>query len=78
MKYVGNPIIIDAFEIIGVDVSSEQKIITVSEGTSVACEHAMFARYTPVPGDFLVVQEDGYMYFTPKHVFERKYTKFEG
>ena len=33
----------------------------------------MTARYTPVPGDYLVSQEDGYVYFNPKDVFERKY-----
>lgn len=37
------------------------------------CDAAMLARYTPVEGDYLVVQEDGYVYINPKYVFERKY-----
>lgn len=37
------------------------------------CDAAMLSRYTPVEGDYLVVQEDGYVYINPKAVFERKY-----
>lgn len=33
----------------------------------------MMARYTPVVGDYWVVQEDGYIYLNPRDVFERKY-----
>jgi hypothetical protein len=33
----------------------------------------MLARYVPEVGDYLVTQEDGYEYFNPKDVFERKY-----
>lgn len=33
----------------------------------------MTARYIPVPGDYIVTQEDGYEYLNPKDVFERKY-----
>lgn len=39
--------------------------------------HAPFgseARYIPVEGDYVVTQEDGYQYFNPKDVFERKYS----
>lgn len=32
------------------------------------------ARYEPVEGDYVVTQEDGYQYFNPKDVFERKYS----
>lgn len=32
------------------------------------------ARYSPVAGDYVVTQEDGYQYFNPKDVFERKYS----
>jgi hypothetical protein len=34
----------------------------------------MLARITPVSGDYLVTQEDGYVYINPKDVFERKYS----
>jgi hypothetical protein len=33
----------------------------------------MLARLVPEVGDYLVTQEDGYEYFNPKYVFERKY-----
>ena len=33
----------------------------------------MVARYVPVVGDYIVTQEDGYVYVNPKGVFERKY-----
>ncbi len=33
----------------------------------------MTARYTPVEGDYVVTQEDGYTYINPRDVFERKY-----
>jgi hypothetical protein len=37
----------------------------------------MLARYTPVVGDYLVTQEDGYAYFNPFEVFQRKYHTIE-
>lgn len=37
----------------------------------------MLARYTPSPGDYIVIQEDGYTYLNPKEVFERKYEPVE-
>lgn len=40
--------------------------------------HGMLARYSPVPGDYLVTQDDGYQYVNPKDVFERKYAKITG
>jgi hypothetical protein len=43
------------------------------ETTDVTATHEMLARYTPVPGDYWVVQADGYVYLNPKDVFERKY-----
>jgi hypothetical protein len=37
----------------------------------------LFARYTPEPGDYLVVYEDGYQSFSPKQAFEDGYTRME-
>ena len=34
---------------------------------------AMTSRYRPKPGDYYVIQADGYPYLNPKDVFERKY-----
>lgn len=33
----------------------------------------MIARHNPKPGDYIVEQEDGYVYVSPREVFERKY-----
>jgi hypothetical protein len=33
------------------------------------------ARHIAVAGDYVVTQEDGYMYLNPKDVFERKYRR---
>ena len=35
----------------------------------------MIARYVPKTGDYLVTQEDGYIYVNPREVFERKYSQ---
>jgi hypothetical protein len=40
----------------------------------ILCPGAMFARYIPVEGDYLVVYEDGYKSFSPKQAFEEGYT----
>lgn len=39
----------------------------------VRCDDGMLARLMPAVGDYLVTQEDGYEYFNPREVFERKY-----
>jgi hypothetical protein len=75
MKYKANPVIVDAYPIVKVELPLET-------GTTVWCEGlppfvatpAMTARHNPTPGDYLVVQEDGYVYLNPQAVFERKYT----
>lgn len=38
------------------------------------CKPEMFARYTPMPGDFYVVYEDGYASFSPRKAFLEGYT----
>jgi len=35
----------------------------------------MFARYTPVPGDYYVVYDDGYKSISPAKAFEEGYTR---
>lgn len=53
-------------------------LIPADEGFSpVDCEKAMFSRYKPAPGDYLVVYEDGYRSFSPAKAFEEGYTKIE-
>jgi hypothetical protein len=38
----------------------------------------MFVRYSPVPGDFLVIYEDGFKSFSPRKAFLEGYTLVEG
>ena len=40
-------------------------------------EHNMFARYTPVPGDYYVVYDDGYKSISPAKAFEEGYTRID-
>lgn len=76
MKYIANPVEVDAFSIkfVGEPDSLGMRNITLNgrEGVFVATEE-MCARMTPKPGDYWVIQADGYIYLNPKEVFERKY-----
>ena len=49
--------------------------IGCASGAVVLAEPGMFERYTPVPGDYLVIYEDGYRSISPKAAFEGGYTK---
>ena len=40
----------------------------------IMCDAPMFSRYTPVPGDFYVVYDDGYKSFSPAKAFSEGYT----
>lgn len=44
---------------------------------AINCDPAMFSRYTPVPGDFYVVYDDGYKSFSPRKAFVEGYTKID-
>lgn len=48
--------------------------LELTNGERVVAPPEVFARYGPQPGDYWVVQEDGYAYINPRHVFERKYS----
>ena|ERR1700679_3928125 len=39
------------------------------------CEAAMFSRYMPVAGDYLVQYDDGYKSFSPRKAFLEGYTR---
>ena len=82
MKYVANPVeveaaVITAVSVFEVDDSGTSYTIQLSgyDGASEMCVGPeMTARYKPVVGDYLVRQSDGYIYLNPKDVFERKYS----
>lgn len=40
----------------------------------ILCPEVMFARYVPLPGDFLVEYEDGYRSFSPRKAFVEGYS----
>lgn len=67
--YIANPVRVMAARIVEVDGA----LLTMEGGGMFRADAGMTARYTPVPGDYLVTQEDGYVYVNPKDVFERKY-----
>lgn len=51
-------------------------LLQFDEGFSaIEVEPEMFVRYTPVPGDYLVVYEDGYRSISPQAAFESGYTR---
>jgi hypothetical protein len=73
MKYVANPVIVDAFKITEIHTTEKGLIILLEDGNGRELDPSMTARYIPKIGDYLVRAEDGYEYLNPKEVFERKY-----
>ena len=80
MKYVANPVEVDAFKIVSVIGSATvpgEYHVRLEDGATVRATLEMTARMVPREGDYWVVQSDGYVYLNPKDVFERKYRKKE-
>lgn len=81
MKYRAKPVIVDAFAIKhikgaeGVPGKTPIYHLTLDSGEEVIATSEMTARMEPKPGDYWVIQSDGYIYLNPKEVFERKYEK---
>jgi hypothetical protein len=50
-------------------------VFVETELQSVYLPAIMFDRYTPEPGDFLVIYEDGYQSFSPRKAFLEGYAK---
>lgn len=78
MKFVANPVEVEAFVITGVyppDFEGGQDLVI--DGGMFHADSLMLARYRPVVGDYVVIQSDGYRYVNPKAVFERKYSPIE-
>lgn len=82
MKYIANPVEVDALVIKdvgladgggGVWLTLETTDMDGVSDNGFLADKGMLARYFPVPGDYLVRQQDGYFYLNPKEVFERKY-----
>lgn len=71
MKYIANPVIVDAYKIIG----KEGPRLLLEDEIDCLPTPEMLSRITPEIGDYLVIQEDGYTYLNPRQVFERKYSE---
>lgn len=69
LTHVANPVRVNARQI----VKLLQHGYLLDDGTEYKPPFGSEARYAPVAGDYVVTQEDGYEYFNPKAVFERKY-----
>lgn len=76
MKYQAKPVVVDAYVVSSVgpkDDSGGAELFFMHKAEPTHADAGMLARYTPVPGDYFVIQSDGYGYVNPKDVFERKY-----
>lgn len=85
MKYIANPVEVDAKKILSVrklDNGGNQatyELILASEQPNEECgmligTPEMCSRMTPTVGDYVITQSDGYIYLNPAQVFERKYS----
>lgn len=73
--HVANPVRVEAHQIVRLR-SDERGLgmwAELSDGSQALIDAGMMARYKPEPGDYHVVQDDGYRYINPREVFERKY-----
>ena len=81
MKYIANPVEVDAFQIIGIrkygDDGAVELELEGADNKAVAGPE-MLARIMLQVGDYWVRQSDGYVYLNPKAVFERKYSPTAG
>lgn len=75
--HTANPVAVTARAILGVSTITEGLMLALDDATSFFASNAMLSRYTPVAGDYLVTQDDGYQYVNPKAVFERKYAAID-
>lgn len=75
MKYIANPVEVEAFVInyVAPAYANGTVPLHLDNGTYVMAGPELTSRYVPVPGDYWVIQSDGYVYLNPKAVLERKY-----
>jgi hypothetical protein len=72
--HIANPVAVTARTILGLELITEGAMLSLDDISNYFASNSMLSRYTPVPGDYLVTQDDGYEYVNPKAVFERKYS----
>lgn len=77
--HIARPIGVSASIILNIEpLASSGAMLLLDDTRNYYAKAEMLARYTPIPGDYLVRQDDGYEYVNPKDVFERKYAKVTG
>lgn len=80
MKYRANPVIVKALKIEHVERIKDPAALVeyfgllLEGGEQFKTTPEMTSRMVPQIGDYVVWQEDGYVYLNPKDVFERKYS----
>lgn len=79
MQYQAKPVRVEAHRIVRVGAIHRDgnQYLALENGENVTASSEMRARMEPVPGDYWVIQADGYIYLNPKDVFERKYSPVE-
>lgn len=80
MRYTAKPVEVEAHVIREVGElagAHYRRAIVCEDGFTLEADGGMLARMTPKPGDYVVIQADGYIYLNPKDVFERKYQPAE-
>lgn len=75
MKYIANPVEVDATKIVSYGQVQEDGSLhlALEDGRNFTATKDMMSRMLPELGDYVVTQSDGYVYLNPKEVFERKY-----
>jgi hypothetical protein len=82
--HIANPVRVNATRILevtditdrseGSGQSSPDLMLRLEDGRNFAADMSMTSRHIPIVGDYIVTQEDGYVYINPRDVFERKYS----
>lgn len=74
-RYTTGRTFVDAYVITAIDVSTPQGTrLLLETGTTVTASALLLARYTPQPGDYWVMQQDGRLAIVAKHIFEKRHT----
>jgi len=75
VKFQARPVPVDAFQIEKIlpPVHDERVIVVCEQNRTFHATPAMLSRIEPKPGDYVVIQADGYVYLNPRDVFLRKY-----
>lgn len=74
MRYIANPVTVEAKRIVQAGLWDADGIhLELEDGSTFVATSEMTSRMVPEPGDYVVWQDDGYVYLNPAEVFERKY-----